>query len=129
MTLKHQTIKDRCIGDDFDIERPVTGIPAGVTLTKAWLMVKASERDADAAAVISKTITAASVAGTGHITDTGSGDQAGELVFQIQAANTAGLTAKKTYHYGIKVQLSSGVVDTLETGKFVLDAAIVQATA
>lgn len=121
-------ITEHAVGDDFDIERTVTGIPAGATLTKAWFMAKASRSDADDAAVISKEITTTLVPATGQITDTGAGDTAGEIVFYIRSADTSSLVAEKPYYFGIRVRLSTGLVDTLEWGVLKLRHAIVQAT-
>lgn len=41
----------------------------------------------------------------------------------------AALTAGRTYIYGIKVRLSTGLVDTLEAGTLALEPAVVQASA
>lgn len=76
--------------------------------------------------MISKTITAVAVDGTGQITDTGL-DGTGALLFQFRSADTTLLTAGKTYRYGIKVLLSSGLKDTLETGTIVLEPQLITA--
>lgn len=120
------SITGHSAGDDVDVSRTVTGVPDGVTIVKAWLMVKRSQADADAEAVISKTITAVAVDGTGQITDTGL-DGTGALLFQFRSADTTLLTAGKTYRYGIKVLLSSGLKDTLETGTIVLEPQLITA--
>ncbi len=42
-------------GDDYDIERSVPGVPAGVTLEQGWFTIKKHEDDDDA--FIQKSIT------------------------------------------------------------------------
>jgi hypothetical protein len=129
MTLTNQRIDTFTLGDDFDLTRTVAAVPTGQTITQAWFMVKAAPTDLDASALISKAITPTAVDGVGHITDTGAGDTAGALLFQIRAANQSAMVANKNYYYGIKVKLSSGLVDHLETGVFRLLPTHVLATA
>jgi hypothetical protein len=126
VTLTGQTIKDFAVGDDFDVIRLVTDVPAGVTIAKAWFMVKARLNDTDGSAVITKEITTSAVEGTGQIADDGDSDGAGELVFQLRTAETEDLVASKRYHYGIKVLLSNGLKDTLGTGELVLGPQLIQ---
>lgn len=115
-------------GDDLDVTRTITGVPAATTLTDAWFVVKAQATDADGAAPFPlKHITAAAVAGTGQITDTGASGT-GALLFQITAANSALLTPLVPYVYGIKVKLSSGKEYTIETGTLTADRGSVQAS-
>ena len=82
-------------------------------------MAKANRSDADEAAVISKDITPTLNAAKRQIT--GAGDTEGEVVFYIRSAD-------KPYYYGIRVLLSTGLVDTIEWGTLTFKYAIVQAT-
>jgi hypothetical protein len=115
------------IGDDFDVTRTVTDVPASTTISKAWLYVKLRKTDADADALITKEITSGAVTGVGQITDTGA-DETGAVLFQLTADDTALLTGNQLYHYGIKVKTASGKYKTVEQGCFVPQPAVVQAT-
>src|SRR3954469_5589099 len=79
-------------GDDIDVTRSVSGVPATQTLALAWMTFKTNVTDADPG-LLQKAITTASVAGTGQITDTGTGAGllpvgTGAVFFQLTAANT-----------------------------------------
>lgn len=93
----------------FHLRVVITGLPSGVTLSKAWLTLKALPTDVDPG-VLQKTITTTLVAGSGQITDDGTTDQAGALAFIFTAANTAALTAGRSYPFDVKVLYSNGEV-------------------
>jgi len=114
-------------GDDLDVTRTITGVPATTTLAQAWLYVKRLATDPDNQAVFFKSITSAAVAGVGQITDTGA-DGTGALLFQIAAADSALLSPQVPCAYGIQVKLSSGKEYTVETGTIVADRGVVQAS-
>jgi hypothetical protein len=103
-------------GDDVDVARVVSDIPAGQTLVRARLLVKRWEADPDDQALIEKVITPLAAYGRGHIADTGA-DGAGALVFQLTAADTLALAPILTCAYGIKASLSGGAVLTIDAGR------------
>lgn len=121
------------LGNDLDVIRSIPNVPAGQTLTKAWLTVKAKETDADPG-LIQKAITAAAVPGVGQITNNGSGGT-GSVTFQLTAVDTqpgtnpAGIVAGLPYFYDIKVQTSAGKLYTVETGTIAFTPAITTAIA
>jgi hypothetical protein len=106
------------IGNDFDILRDIdmTNLFVGATLSKAWLTIKKTRRDADANAIIQLDITPTYAAGKGQITDTGVGDLQGRLVFEVDAAVSALLVAGHVYFYDIKVLTSTNQLYTPESG-------------
>lgn len=120
-------ITDFKVGDDVDITRTITSVPDGTTLAKAWLYVKATETDADGAAVIGKAITTSSVNGVGQITDTGA-DGTGEVFFQMTSAETAALVARRRYWYAVKVMLNTNKVATVEAGVLTPEPGLISAT-
>lgn len=83
----------------------VTSVPAGTTLAKAVLMVKADLADADEDALITKTIFPGATS-DGQITDTGA-DGTGLLVFVIDNDDVDALDTGRLYISGVKVILSS----------------------
>lgn len=117
--LVDQQGNDPTYGDDFSVERTVTVIPVGDTLAQAWLTVKLDpDADADAAAVLQKSITTVLTA-AGQITDTGAGDQTG--AFHIEIANTdyANIIPGRVYQYDVQLKSSAGKIGTLERGTVV----------
>lgn len=106
------------IGNDFDILRDIdmTNLFAGAMLSKAWLTIKKTRRDPDAAAIIQLDITPTYAAGKGQITDTGAGDLKAQLVFEVDAIVSANLVAGHVYFYDIKVLTSTGQLYTPESG-------------
>ena len=101
-------------GDSLDVIRTVTNVPAGETLTKAWLTVKKSNTDADPG-VLQKVITTTSGA-AGQITNAGASGT-GALLFTIASAETAALTTSGLM-YDVQVITSGGRVLTLELASF-----------
>lgn len=112
-------------GDAFPIYRKVR-ITTGSIVSKAWLTVKSSPLDADPG-VLQKDITAVPTA-NGVIEESGaSGFPVAIIRFDLSSTDTQALTADQTYYYDIKIIFSSGVVETLEAGRFVPMQPITQA--
>lgn len=101
-------------GDKFSIPRTVLGVPSGVTISNAYLTLKASIGLADPG-LFQKSITSANSPGTGQIEDTGASG-VGKLRFDLGTADTLLMTADTSYFYDIAITLSSGDKLTLETG-------------
>lgn len=103
-------------GDDLSVERTVTSIPVGRTITKAWLTIKAKPGDADPG-IVSKIITVTPVVDVGQITDPGA-DGTGTVLFFLTPEDTqTTLTVGKSYAYDIQVKFDSGEISTLETSE------------
>ena len=115
MTVSNGRIDDFVAGDDLEVERMITAIPEGITITTAWLMVKRKYTDSDVKAIISKTITSNNTAGIGWIEDTGATGE-GTLRFYLTPEDTALLNPLSEYPYSIKIKLSNGIVNTPEVG-------------
>jgi hypothetical protein len=106
-----ESITDFMAGDAFEIERTLTGIPTGQSITKAWLTIKAEQSDADDDAIVQKIITAVDSATDGQITDDGAGDGSAVVLFRLRPADTA-LLAGRGYFFDIQVLLSTGDPNT-----------------
>jgi hypothetical protein len=126
MTLYNQLLRGFVAGDDFDVERTITGIPAGRTLTKAWLTVKRLAADVDGSALLQLVITS-SLTSAGQITDTGA-DGTGTVVFQVSAAQSAALGFALTYQYDIQLKFDNAEIATLERGSLQLEQGVTDAT-
>lgn len=120
-------ITDFVAGDDFTIERTLTPVPSGQTITNAWFTVKRKVTDIDAYAVIQKAITPILVTSIGQIDDTGI-DGTGHIVLYLIAAETVLLTPYSEYHYDIQVKLSGGAISTPETGIIIAFPQITRST-
>lgn len=108
-------------GNDFDVIRPITLIPTGDSMAKAWLTVKAHESDTDAAALVQLDITSASTA-KGQITDTGATDLAGSVTFKLTPTHTR-LIGTIPRYYDIKVKSANGKIYTADSGDITAKAA------
>lgn len=108
-------ITDFAAGDDISVERTITTVPSGQTMTSAWFTVKRKVSDTDAQAIFQKAITSILSAGAGIIDDTGI-DGTGHLIFYLVADNTELLTPYSEYRYDIQVRLSGGGIATPEIG-------------
>ena len=116
-------------GDVFSLRRTITNLPAGVTVTKAWLMVKTAYSVADGSATISKSITSSNVAGTGQIEATGSSTSRTAVIrFDFTNTNTTAVTAAVVYVYDIQILLSNADLITIETGTATWASEVAQAT-
>jgi hypothetical protein len=114
-------------GDNFSVPVTVTSVPAGDTLAKAWLTVKAKLSDADPG-VFQKAITPAATPGQGQITDTGASGT-GIIRFDVQQADTLLLTPNVAYYYDIQVKTAAGLIGTIEEGTIMAAPQVTQATA
>lgn len=117
-------------GDSLTVERTVTDIPDGESLTDAWLTVKSSLSDADADAVMQLTIDV-TAGDDGQITDSGSGDpRTGTLVFTVTPDHfTAVLKGNREYLYDIQVLTDEGTVGTPFLGTVVWQADVTKSNA
>ena len=109
-------IRGFVVGDYFEVERDVSGIPNPTTLTKAWLTVKAREDDEDVDAIFLIDITTSYVTGKGQIVDNGAGDGVGTVRFEVTSVNSVKMTGAKVYYFDIQVLTSAGFVFTPERG-------------
>jgi hypothetical protein len=102
-------------GDDLDIVRTITSIPAGQLLTEARLTV----RSVDLSTILfSKLITPTLVAGSGQISDTGA-DGTGVLTFQLTGGttgNTVTLTPGTLFPFDIQLKTDASKHYTPEVG-------------
>lgn len=126
MSKLNGTIPAIVAGDDLDITRSVTGIPATQTLAMAWLTFKSDLNVADPG-LLQKVILPAPVAGQGQITDVGA-SSTGALLFQLSGADTLALPINTRVAYDIKVKTSAGKIYTAEQGVYLSTARVTIAT-
>ena len=112
-------------GDDLEIRRTVTDLPAGIAT--AWLTVKRHPRQPDGEGTLQKRITPTDVPGTGQIVAAGGPGADGDLRFDLTPADTASLGAKKFVH-DIQIKLATGKVYTIEKGTIQLTEDVTDAT-
>lgn len=127
MTKTGVKIGDVVIGDEFRIQRTYTGLPTGMTITKAWLTVKKSETIADPG-LFQREITTSGGA-TGQITDADTTDGILAMFFDLTKVNTGAARPNTVYFYDVQVKRSGGEIHTLEKGTIafirgVTDAAV-----
>jgi hypothetical protein len=115
MTKLGEKIEPIVMGDDFTVQRTYTNVPTGVTITKAWLTIKASDRQIDIDALIQLDITT-SITANGNITDADTTDGTIEMYFNLPRAKTALAEANLQYGYDVQVKASDGLVHTMEMG-------------
>ncbi len=119
------------VGDDVEVYRTIGNVPAGETIVKAWLTVKASITDLDGAALIQKAITASMNATEGVIADTG-GSGTAIVRFFLTSTNTAALgnpaRGVGAFPYDIQLKTSSGKIFTAEIGTITAVAQVTQTT-
>lgn len=113
MTKTGEKIGPIVIGDDFTIQRTYIDIPVGGTITKAWLTIKESDRQLDAAALMQLDITP-TLGPNGQITDADTTGGSISMVFKLPRAKTG--LAKPGLSYGLDVQVlvSDGLIHTME---------------
>lgn len=112
------TIANFVAGDDLSIERTITAVPSGQTISSAWFTIKRNYSDLDVDAIVQKLITPTLQVTIGQIDDTG-GDGTGHLIFFLSPAETILLTPLSDYKYDIQVQLSNNKIYTPESGTIV----------
>lgn len=113
------------------IDRTASGVPAGVTITKAWLTVKAAVADADPG-LVQKAITTSDVPGTGQIENDGTGDVDFVVRFDLTRADTLaiGTLAGGKRYFDVQVLASDGNPYTAEIGVvYCCEAEVTQAIA
>jgi hypothetical protein len=116
MTKAGEKIEPVVMGDDFTIQRTYTNVPTGVTITKAWLTIKASDRQIDADALMQLDITTAGGNPNGQITDADTTDGIIAMVFKLPRAKTALAQPNLQYGYDVQVKASDGLIHTMELG-------------
>jgi hypothetical protein len=109
------------VGDDLEIRRTVTDLPADIEA--AWLTLKAYPTQADDVAPLQKVITTSDVPGTGQIVDAGGMGVDGDLRFDLTPADTLILGVRR-YVYDVQIRLSTDKVYTIEKGTLQLTAGV-----
>jgi hypothetical protein len=109
-------IKDLVVGSPYEIQRRVTGVPAGGELQNSNLIIKLKEETSDGDAILNIAISEVSGA-SGHISDNGSQSGVANLKFSLTSVNTGLLQAKKTYYYKITVFTDYAGSSTIEEGE------------
>ncbi len=121
-------LKDIVAGDDVSLRRTVdralTGLEAGVTITKAWFTAKAALADADPG-LVQKSITTTNVPGTGQIENDGTGDVNPIVRFDLVPADTLAIGTTKRF-FDVKVRTSGGLVHRVELGETIFKGEVTQ---
>ena len=125
MSILDVAITGFVAGDDLEIRRTVTDLPAAIDV--AWLTVKRHPRQPDDEATLQKRITTTDVAGTGQIVATGGSGVDGDLRFDLAPADTTSLGPKKHVH-DIQIKLGTGKVYTIEKGTIQLTEDVTDTT-
>lgn len=125
MPTLNETITGFVAGDNLEIRRDVTELPAD--MTTAWLTVKRHDRQSDEDALFQKEITIVDDPGVGQIVATGGGGDDGDLRFDFVPADTTAL-GNGTWVYDIQILLSTGVVYTPEKGTIALTMDVTRST-
>jgi hypothetical protein len=112
-------------GDDLEVRRTVTDLPAAIAV--AWLTVKRHHRQPDDEAKLQKRITTTDVPGTGQIVEPGGSGTDGDLRFDLTAADTGALGSKRLVH-DIQIKLVTGKVYTIEKGTIQLTPDVTEGT-
>jgi hypothetical protein len=113
------------VGDDLEIRRAVTELPAAIEA--AWLTAKLHPGQSDEDAKLQKRITTTDVPGTGQIVTAGGPGTDGDLRFDLTPADTERLGAKR-YIHDIQIKLSTSKVYTIEKGTLQLTADVTETT-
>ena len=119
------TITGYVVGDNLEVRRTVTELPAA--LEAAWLTIKRHAREPDLAAVVAKVISTGDNPGTGQITEAGGVGVDGALRFDLTPTDTTALGAA-SWVYDIQVKLTNGTVYTPEVGRVDLTADVTRST-
>jgi hypothetical protein len=115
MTKAGQKIEPIVMGDDFTVKRTYIVDPEPVTITKAWMTVKASDRQLDADALMQLDITTSQTL-NGQITDNDASNGSIAMVFKLPRAKTALAEPNLQYGYDVQVKASDGLTHTMELG-------------
>jgi len=113
------------VGDDLEIRRTVTELPAAIAA--AWLTLKHRPNQPDDEAKLQKRITPEDVPGTGQVVEAGGPGTDGDLRFDLTPEDTMGLGVKR-YVHDIQIKLSTGKVYTVEKGTLQLTAGVTETT-
>jgi len=113
------------VGDDLEIRRTVTDLPAAIET--AWLTLKHYPSQPDQEAKLQKRITTTDVPGTGKIVEAGGPGTDGDLRFDLTPEDTTRLGAKR-YVHDIQIKLATGKVYTIEKGTLQLTAGVTETT-
>lgn len=105
------------MGDEFRIQRTYTALQVGLTINKAWLTVKLSDRDLDAAALFPSKVITTTPAAAGHITDDTTTDGALGMYFDLAKTDTILASPEKEYWYDVQVKVTDGSIHTMEKGR------------
>jgi len=125
MSTLDRTISGYVIGDNLEITRTITDLPAAIET--AWFTAKRHARAADADALVRKVITTEDVPGTGQIEAAGGVGVDGSLRFDLSADDTRAIGTRDAI-YDIQIRLTDGVIYTPEIGTMTLTADVTQAT-
>ena len=112
-------------GDDLEIRRTVTDLPAAIET--AWLTLKHYPSQPDQEAKLQKRITTTDVSGTGQIVEAGGPETDGDLRFDLTPDDTTRLGTKRCV-YDIQIKLAIGKVYTVEKGTIQLTAGVTETT-
>lgn len=125
MSTTTGTITGYVVGDDLEVRRMVTDLPAAIAA--AWLTIKRHAREPDSDAVVAKVIATGDNPGTGQIETAGGVDIVGVLRFDLTPADTTKL-GPASWVYDVQVKLSNGTVYTPEVGTVELTADVTRST-
>ena len=114
------------VGDDLEIRRTVTDLPAPIE--SAWLTFKRYPRQPDEEAILQKKITTVDVPGVGQIVVAGEPDVDGDLRFDLTPTDTMVLDTRLRA-YDIQIKLTTGKIYTIEKGTLQLTGDVTQTTA
>jgi len=113
------------VGDDLEVRRTVTDLPAAIDT--AWLTVKHHPRQPDSDAKLQKRITTTDVPGTGQIVEAGGPGVDGDLRFDLTPADTTNVGSKR-YVHDIQIKLVTAKIYTIEKGTLQLAAGVTETT-
>lgn len=117
------------IGDDFQVDRPISGIPTGQAVAQVTWTVKRLEDfylSGDATAVWQKIVTTTDRPGVGRITDNGALTGSGFVVFEGTRVESLLLTPGREYVYDFEVVSTAGKHKTYELGMLVAHGQVTQ---
>jgi hypothetical protein len=113
------------VGDDLEVRRTVTDLPAAIET--AWLTLKHYPSQPDQEAKLQKRITTTDAPGTGQVVEVGGPGTDGDLRFDLTPDDTTRLGGKR-YVHDIQIKLSTGKVYTIEKGTLQLTAGVTETT-